>query len=313
MKLEQLLGTAARSFSSTWACTETPNPDVRKFAASDASLVSASMSGVEGELLKLEGVCDVFVASPEAVKVANIPWVAVTRANGASWDMLAPRVQAVLEGLPEVEFAEEARPAEPPTEASPSAGVEEEIAEVLLHRVRPSVQADGGDVQLISWNAAAGEVVLRLQGACRGCPHSAVTLQETILRTLQHFVPEVRTVVSEEEELDPNSDDPFADLPWTHDGEADPTAVQALYDAGTPFFSTFAGMKMDKRILRRVQFMSRIQLAGRTPEHIFVSCPDCKIKRTIEDPNDLLRQDKGNESGNAAIVICPSCCVLVSR
>ena len=36
-----------------------------------------------------------------------------------------------------------------------------------------------------------------------------------------------------------------------------------------------------------------------------VSCTSCKVKRSIEDPNDILRADKGNAAGNAAIVILP--------
>ena len=59
-------------------------------------------------------------------------------------------------------------------------------------------------------------------------------------------------------------------------------------------------------------FMSEIRLEGRTPEHIFVTCSDCKAKRTIEDPQDLLRADKGNATGNAAVAICPTCCVLIT-
>ena len=59
-------------------------------------------------------------------------------------------------------------------------------------------------------------------------------------------------------------------------------------------------------------FMSQIQLEGRTPEHIFVTCTDCNAKRTIEDPQDLLRADKGNATGNAAVAICPTCCVLIT-
>jgi len=267
--------------------------------------------------LSLEGVRDVFVAGGGAEDAA--PWLSVTRADGASWEALVPRVREVLEALPGDAAAEAASTSaasaatgadeEPGTTAT---GTEAEILEVLTHRIRPSVQADGGDVALLRWDAASGEVVLQLRGACRGCPQSAVTLQETILRTLQHFVPEVRSVAAEEEPLAEDGEDPCADIPWQHTGEPDPQAVQALAAAGTPFFSTFAGMKVEGPKLRRVRFLSRLELAGRTPEHIFVSCGDCKARRTIEDPQDLLRKDKGNAAGNAAVVICPTCCVLIT-
>jgi len=308
--------------ASSWACVETPNPNVRKFEQ-HAAAAQAFLPAAQGRLLGLEGVQDVFVAGggPGAA-----PWVAVTRAAGASWEALTPQVQAVLETLKEA-AGEEPSPGQAAAEGQDAArtdaaeteagshgamSTEAQIVEVLAHRVRPSVQADGGDVELLRWDAASQEVVLRLRGACRGCPQSAVTLQETILRTLQHFVPEVRTVVAEDTELEADAADPTADLPWSHNGEPDAAAIMALASAGTPFFSTFAGMKVEGAKLRRVRFLSRLELAGRTPEHIFISCPDCKARRTVEDPQDLLRADKGNATGNAAVVICPTCCVLIT-
>lgn len=305
----------------SWACVETPNPDVRKFEWLLTTAPHApgdGLLGARGRLLELEGVRDVFVAAaPGASAQLVAPWVAVTRVNGTSWEALAPRVQAVLDDLPQASGTDTgigpSSAAASATTTTASTGEEAEISEVLLHRVRPSVQADGGDVELLRWDAATGEVVLRLRGACRGCPQSAVTLQESILRTLQHYVPQVRSVAAEEEQEDAlAAANPSADISWVHHGQPDAAAIQVLAAAGTPFFSTFAGIKVEGKLLRRVQFLSKLELAGRVPEHIFVSCPECKARRTIEDPQDLMRADKGNASGNAAVVICPSCCVLIS-
>merc|ERR1712083_126995 len=105
--------------------------------------------------------------------------------------------------------------------------------------------------------------------------------------------------------------DPFADISWEHHGEAEPKTVQKLHANGTPFFSTFAGMRMEGARLRRVSFMSRLDLDGRKPGHVFIKCPDCNVRRTVEDPNDLLRPDKGNTTGDAVVVICPTCCVRI--
>lgn len=299
---------------SSWACVETPNPKVRKFEPPPASPLAAGLSeAARAQLLGLEGVHDVFVADRRPATEAA--WVAVTCADGTSWDALVPRVQELLGGLPEaVEVGARAAAslAQPEVEAEETPqGIEGTIAEVIDARVRPSVQADGGDVELVSWDANAGEVTLRLRGACQGCPHSAATLQDSILRTLRHFVPEVKNVVSEEVVIE-SSIDPYADIPWEHHGEAEPAAILALSAAGTPFFSTFAGMKVEGRMLRRVRFASRLELAGRRPEHVFVNCPDCNVRRTIEDPLDLLRADKGNTTGDAAVVICPTCCVVIT-
>jgi len=292
----------------SWSEQETPNPDVRKFEG-----LAAVPGNARNQLLAMDGIRDVFVGESGSggSSSSSRPWIAVTRSRGTNWLTLTPQVQEVLESLPaEVLDQDDCSPRIAVFEDS----ITNDIAEVLEHRVRPSVQDDGGDVELLRWEAATGEVVLRLKGACRGCPQSAVTLQETILKTLKHFVPEVRSVRSEEEEFDPNAPlDPFADVSWTHDGQREPDTIKALAASGTPFFSTFAGTKMEGPKLRRVCFMSQIKLDGRTPGHIIVTCADCKAKRSIEDPQDLLRKDKGNVTGNAAVTICPTCCVLISK
>ncbi|CAE7660838.1 unnamed protein product [Symbiodinium pilosum] len=254
------------------------------------------------ELLVLPGVRDVFVSEGNA-------WLAVTRQQGADWQQLSLQVQDLLHQLPE-DVPTEKIDAEMQAPSQVSS-VLQVLHEVLQNRIRPSVQEDGGDVELKAWDPATGEAVLQLKGACRGCPQSAVTLQESILKTLKHFVPEVKTVRSEQEDTE-DSSDPCADLSWLHVGQAAGRAVQDLVARGTPIFSTFAGTKVEGTKLRRIGFMSEIVLAGRTPEHIFVTCQDCKAKRTIEDPQDLLRPDKGNTTGNAAVAICPTCCVVIS-
>lgn len=295
-----------RHFAS-WSATATPNPKVRKFEPllHESRVVAAS---ARVHLLGLEGVEDVFCGSGENTDIA---WVAVTRSDNATWDTLEAQVQAHLDLLP-VDDIES--PPEVTIENSPVAsGIEAEIHDVLTYRIRPSVQADGGDVELVRWDASSGEVLLRLHGACRGCPMSAVTLKETISRTLSHFVPQVRSVIAEEPTFNEGEADPSADIPWEHNGVADKEAIAAMAEAGTPFFSTFAGMRVEGSKLRRVCFSTRLVLAGRTPGHIFVNCVDCKARRTIEDPQDLLREDKGNATGNAAVVICPKCCVVISR
>lgn len=66
--------------------------------------------------------------------------------------------------------------------------------EAVLAKVRPSLQADGGDVELVA--VEDGIVKVRLQGACHGCPMAQMTLKNGIERTLQAEIPEVKEVVS---------------------------------------------------------------------------------------------------------------------
>jgi Fe-S cluster biogenesis protein NfuA len=67
--------------------------------------------------------------------------------------------------------------------------------EKVLSLIRPAVQADGGDVELVDITPD-GVVRIRLHGACVGCPSSGVTLQIGIERNLKAHVPGVRSVQS---------------------------------------------------------------------------------------------------------------------
>ncbi|MEM1164915.1 MAG: NifU family protein [Planctomycetota bacterium] len=65
----------------------------------------------------------------------------------------------------------------------------------VLDAIRPSVQADGGDLELVDVTQA-GRVRVRLHGACVGCPSSLMTLRDGIERNLKEHVPEVTEVVA---------------------------------------------------------------------------------------------------------------------
>lgn len=69
-----------------------------------------------------------------------------------------------------------------------------EKVEATLGRIRPMLQADGGDVELV--NVTEGTVSLRLTGACKGCPMATMTLRNGIERILKEEVPEVEEVVA---------------------------------------------------------------------------------------------------------------------
>ncbi len=67
-----------------------------------------------------------------------------------------------------------------------------EKVEAALEKIRPMLQADGGDVELV--NVENGIVKVRLQGACAGCPMSQMTLQNGIERMLKQQIPEIKSV-----------------------------------------------------------------------------------------------------------------------
>ena len=70
-----------------------------------------------------------------------------------------------------------------------------EKVEDALKDVRPMLQADGGDVELIDVTED-GKVTLKLTGACSGCPMSSMTLKMGVERHLKKIIPEVKEVVS---------------------------------------------------------------------------------------------------------------------
>jgi len=66
--------------------------------------------------------------------------------------------------------------------------------EAALAQIRPTLQADGGNVELVDVNE--GTVKVKLTGACAGCPMASMTLQHGIERLLKEQVPEVKEVVA---------------------------------------------------------------------------------------------------------------------
>lgn len=68
-----------------------------------------------------------------------------------------------------------------------------EKVEKALKKVRPMLQADGGDVQLVDV-ANDGTVKVKLTGACGGCPMSQMTLKAGVEKVIKQNVPEVKTV-----------------------------------------------------------------------------------------------------------------------
>ncbi len=69
-----------------------------------------------------------------------------------------------------------------------------EKVESVLAQVRPSLQSDGGDVELVDVNE--GVVRLKLKGACAGCPMATMTLRHGIERILKEQISEIKEVIA---------------------------------------------------------------------------------------------------------------------
>ena len=69
-----------------------------------------------------------------------------------------------------------------------------EQVESVIAKIRPMLQSDGGDVELV--DVIDGVVKVRLQGACAGCPGAQMTLKMGIEKQLKQSIPEVKSVES---------------------------------------------------------------------------------------------------------------------
>ncbi len=79
---------------------------------------------------------------------------------------------------------------------TPNAGpsIKQQVADIISARIRPAIQMDGGDIELVDVDDK-GIVSVRLRGACAGCPGARMTLKMGVERTLKQAIPQVAEVV----------------------------------------------------------------------------------------------------------------------
>ena len=129
-------------------------------------------------------------------------FISVTAAPGVNWSDLKPDVLNVLMDhfladmplfhAPAAGFGVPAEDAAVPTDDPADADIIAQIKELIETRVRPAVANDGGDIIYRGFDK--GNVYLKMQGACAGCPSSTATLKNGIESLLKHYVPEVTAV-----------------------------------------------------------------------------------------------------------------------
>ena len=71
--------------------------------------------------------------------------------------------------------------------------MKKEDVQSVIEEIRPNLQADGGDIELVDVTED-GVVKVRLRGACSGCPGAAMTLKMGVERLLKKRIPEVTSV-----------------------------------------------------------------------------------------------------------------------
>ena len=75
-----------------------------------------------------------------------------------------------------------------------------DIKTVLEEKVAPSVAAHNGAIGFIDFALDTGVATLKLSGSCSGCAMSKITLQRGVETTLKHYVPEVKSIVGQDDE-----------------------------------------------------------------------------------------------------------------
>ena len=175
----------------------TPNPQSMKFVITQP---------IAHESVNFATAADA-IRSPLAQKIFGFPWAAgvyigtnfvtVTKHDWVDWDVLAEPLSGLikehLESGALVLFTPTGGASAEDDDASDSPTVAQ-IKRILRDEIRPAVAMDGGDITFDRFED--GRVYLHMQGACAGCPSSAMTLKDGIETRLKQALPDVREVVA---------------------------------------------------------------------------------------------------------------------
>ena len=174
---------------------QTPNPETLKFlpgrdvtggaiAEYKSAEEAAAGSPLAQRLFTIETVQSVFLGKD---------FVSVTKTPDEEWYFLKSKILAEM-----MEFFMTGQPVllddgqKPVAVGEDDDEISRQIRELLETRVQPAVAADGGHIEFVRFED--GIAYLRMQGACAGCPSSAITLKSGIENMLKHYVPEVVAV-----------------------------------------------------------------------------------------------------------------------
>ena len=181
---------------------QTPNPSTRKFLP-DQIVMEAGTRDFPDERSAAASplAAGLFDSGMVEGVLFGRDFVSVTAAPGVSWTDLEPLVLETLldhfvTGAPlfapgsagGIHVAEDAGFEDDPADAD----IIDQIKDLIETRVRPAVAQDGGDIVYRGYKD--GTLFLAMQGACAGCPSSAITLKRGIESLVRHYVPEVVAV-----------------------------------------------------------------------------------------------------------------------
>jgi len=181
---------------------QTPNPATRKFLPGQPVMESGTRDFPDAGSAAASPLAAALFDSGHVEGVFfGRDFISVTAGAGVSWGDLEPLVLETLldhfiSGAPlfaagsadGILVGEQAGIDDDPADAE----IIDQIKELIETRVRPAVAQDGGDIVYRGYKS--GTLFLAMQGACAGCPSSALTLKRGIEGLIKHYVPEVENV-----------------------------------------------------------------------------------------------------------------------
>ena len=180
---------------------QTPNPATRKFLPGHTVMEAGTRDFADAPSAAASPLAQALFDSGMVEGVFfGRDFVSVTAADGVSWTDLEPLVLETLldhfvsnaplftpGSAAGIHIADEDY-GEDPADSE----IVDQIKELIETRVRPAVAQDGGDIVYRGYRD--GKLYLAMQGACAGCPSSAITLKRGIEGLIKHYVPEVESV-----------------------------------------------------------------------------------------------------------------------
>ena len=181
---------------------QTPNPATRKFLPGETVMDAGTRDFADAESATASPLASALFDNGMVEGVFfGRDFISVTAAAGASWTDVEPIVVETLldhfvSGAPlftpgtaaGIYVGDDASIDDDPADAE----IIEQIRDLIETRVRPAVAQDGGDIVYRGYKD--GTLFLAMQGACSGCPSSAITLKRGIESLIRHYVPEVESV-----------------------------------------------------------------------------------------------------------------------
>ena len=182
---------------------QTPNPATRKFLPGETVMETGTRDFADAESANASPLASALFESGMVEGVFfGRDFVSVTAVPGASWSDVEPIVVETL-----LDHFVSGAPLFAPGSAAgihidgddgafeddpADAEIIGQIRDLIETRVRPAVAQDGGDIVYRGYKD--GTLFLAMQGACAGCPSSAITLKRGIESLIRHYVPEVESV-----------------------------------------------------------------------------------------------------------------------